>query len=409
MARARRSSSSRPRARAASGTRSPTRVIGRRRGVVTPAPAQDRAGRPSGSARTSQVRAIARSAGSRSSSVVVVTNAWGSSAMRRTRCERRSGSSSLKTSSRSSRGGRPSSSVSRSSSASLKARMAVRCWPREAKPARSRPDRSKARSSRCGPTTRRAVPDLLLGGLDEASGERVAGRLAGQGRGVGHVAQGQPAGGRLVGGDLGMGRRERPGDLLEQAQPRVDDPSAGVEQGPVPEAQLVAGGAFLADGPEQAVALLERPPVRRQVVGVGREAGGREQVEGRPTERRRADDQEHLLGREEHDPERPAEGAGAAADAVDPDPLAAAAAVGPRALDGDLQDLVVDVALDAGQVGAPADELAVGRGPVGSSPAQQGDGLEEAGLAGRVGPDDEVGSRLEVGLAGSRSRAGRGR
>ena len=219
--------------------------------------------------------------------------------------------------------------------------MAVRCWPREAKPARSRPARSKARSSRCGPTT--VVPFQTSFSAVSTSRRASASRGVSPGmrRGVGHVAQGQPAGGGLVRGDLGVGRGERPGELLEQAQPGVHDPSAGVEQGPVPEAQLVARGAFLADRPEQAVALLERPPVRREVVGVGREARGREQVEGRPTERRRADDEEHLLGGEEHDPERPAEGPGAPSDAVDPDALAAAPAVGPGALDGDLQDVAV--------------------------------------------------------------------
>ena len=56
---------------------------------------------------------------------------------------------------------------------------------------------------------------------------------------------------------------------------------------------------------------------------------------------------------------------------------------------------LADVALDPGQVGAPADQLAVGRGPVRAAPAEQGDGLEQARLAGRVGPDDEVGAGLE--------------
>ena len=41
--------------------------------------------------------------------------------------------------------------VSRSSWASLKARIAVRCWPREANVDSSRPSSSKATSSRCGP------------------------------------------------------------------------------------------------------------------------------------------------------------------------------------------------------------------------------------------------------------------
>ena len=59
---------------------------------------------------------------------------------------------------------------------------------------------------------RRAVPDLLLGGLHEPPGERVARRLPGQWRRVRLVAQGQPAGRGLLGGDLGVGRRERAGE-----------------------------------------------------------------------------------------------------------------------------------------------------------------------------------------------------
>src|SRR6185436_17650021 len=106
---------------------------------------------PDSPGRTSHGVAIARSAGSRSSSVVVVTNAWGSSAIRRTRWARRAGSSSEKTSSRSRRGWRASFAETRSSSASLRARIAVRCWPREAKAERSRPASTKAASSRCGP------------------------------------------------------------------------------------------------------------------------------------------------------------------------------------------------------------------------------------------------------------------
>ena len=158
IARDRRSSSSSPRARAASGISSPRRTIGRRRVVIarrsptTTGPARRPRGRPPpASLTTSQAVAMARSSGSRSSSVVVVMNDCGSAAIRRTRCDRRSGSSSEKTSSSRSRGARPSIAVRTSSSASLSARIAVRCWPREAKLARSRPASSKTRSSRCGP------------------------------------------------------------------------------------------------------------------------------------------------------------------------------------------------------------------------------------------------------------------
>ena len=158
VARASRSSSSSPSARAASGSRSPIRsgrrparlgslgVHARRRATEPRRCRRRRHPPPSGVP-------IERSAGSRSSSVVVVTNAWGSAAIRRTRCARRSGSSSENTSSRSSSGGRPSSAVSRSSSASLNARIAVRCWPRDANVASVRPSSSNATSSRCGPTS----------------------------------------------------------------------------------------------------------------------------------------------------------------------------------------------------------------------------------------------------------------
>ena len=80
-------------------------------------------------------------------------------------------------------------SVTRSSSASLSARIAVRCWPREANAARSRPPMTNATSSRCGPIERRAVPELLLRRLAEPPRERVAGRLVGPGRRVRHVLE----------------------------------------------------------------------------------------------------------------------------------------------------------------------------------------------------------------------------
>ena len=100
---------------------------------------------------------------------------------------------------------------------------------------------------------------------------------------------------------------------LEQPQPGLDDPAAGVEERVVPEPELVAGRRLLADRAQQAVALLERAAVGREVVGVGREVGGGQRVDGRAPQRRRADDQQHLLGREQHDPQVPPETARAPA------------------------------------------------------------------------------------------------
>ena len=195
---------------------------------------------PSGPASTAQLEPAARSPGSRSPSVVVVTNAWGSSAIRRTRWARRSGSSSLNTSSSRRSGGRSSSAVRTSSSASLKARIAVRCWPREANPARSRPSSSNARSSRCGPMS--VVPFQTSFSAVSASRRASASRdrLAGSRRRVRLVADGQPA---LLGRDLGVGPAERFGDRLERGAggPRRRPPRRS-SSGGVPEAQLVASG-----------------------------------------------------------------------------------------------------------------------------------------------------------------------
>ena len=101
----------------------------------------------------------------------------------------------------------------------------MRCWPREAKDARSRPSSSNARSSRCGTDERRAVPELLLGGLAKTASKRVPGRLAGLGRRVGDVDEAQ---GALAGGDLGVRRGERLGELGEQPVARVEDRGAGL-------------------------------------------------------------------------------------------------------------------------------------------------------------------------------------
>ena len=236
----------------------------------------------------------------------------------------------------------------------------------------------------------RPVPDLLLGGVDEPASEGVTRALTGLGRGVRDVAKGQPAGRRLFGGDLAMGGRERRSQRLEQAQTGRHDPSTGLEEALVPEPQLVARRLLLADRPQEAVALLERSPVRPEVVGVGGETSRGERVQCRSPERWRADHQQHLLGREQHDPQVPAEPARAPADAVDADPFATARAVGAGPLDGDLEDIAADAALDPGEVLAPADQLAVGARSMRPAPPEQGDGLEQAGLAGGVRAPDQV-------------------
>ena len=143
-------------------------------------------------------------------------------------------------------------------------------------------------------------------------------------------------------------------------------------------------------------------------------------VEGRPPQRRRADDQQHLLGREEHRPEVLGQRCRPARHAVDLDLLAAARLQGqleatersagaarprpPRpAGSGRIADRRclrrrTDHALDAQEVGAPADQLRVGGGPVGPAQRQQDDGLEQSRLAGGVRAPDELrpGPELEV-------------
>ena len=102
-----------------------------------------------------------------------------------------------------------------------------------------------------------------------------------------------------------MGRGQRLGQVVEQSPALGDDRPAGIEEGAVPEAQLVARRALLADRAQQAVALLEDAAVRGQVVRVGRRARRRQRVERGPAERRRARDEEHLLRREDDDPQEP--------------------------------------------------------------------------------------------------------
>ena len=324
-------------ARAASrrGSRSsaaagPARAVPRARGGVRRSASgprharalHDPAPRPSRPGTTRHGRAWRRRSGSMSSGSVVVMKAWGSSAMRRTRWPRRAGSSSLKTSSSSSSGGRPSSAVSRSSSASLKARIAVRCCPREANVARSRPPRPKTRSSRCGPTSVRAVPDLLLGRLAQAPRQRVPRRLPGERRGVRGVARpsAAPRSARSRGGPRPAAPPAAPAD----AAARRRSPRPAARNGSSQSRSWSRSGLALADRPQQAVALLQSPGVRGHVRGVARIVRRGQPVEGRAAQARRADDEQHLLGREEHGPQMLRQRGRTPGHAVDLDLLAAA-------------------------------------------------------------------------------------
>ena len=154
-----------------------------------------------------------------------------------------------------------------------------------------------------------------------------------------------------------MGLRQRPGQLVEEAQPIADDVGAGVQEWSVPVAQLAPVRPLLPDRPQEAVPLLEGPAVGGQRRPVGRKATRSDPVEGRPAEGRGARDEEHLLGCEHDDPQGSSQARRPARHAVHPDALTAAAcrrrASGPD--EGDLDDVTANGALDAGQVGPPAD------------------------------------------------------
>ena len=189
IARPRSSCPSRPNCDATLGRTSERRFMGGVRSWVTRAESSRRS-RPDS---TRQAVEAATSAGSRSSGVVVVMNACGSWEMRRTRCDRRTGSSSEKTSSSRSSGCRSAALATNSTWASLSARIAVRCWPREANVERSRPSSSKETSSRCGPTS--VAPFQSSFSTVSSSRRRSAsvGVSRSLRRGVGDVAEGKRA------------------------------------------------------------------------------------------------------------------------------------------------------------------------------------------------------------------------
>ena len=78
--------------------------------------------------------------------------------------------------------------------------------------------------------------------------------------------------------------------------------------------------------------------------------------------------------------------------------LRPAVPVAPARTTASSSDVAAEATFDAGEVRAPADQLAVRRGPVASAPREQHDRLEQAGLAGRVGPPDELRPGAERGI-----------
>ena len=116
----------------------------------------------------------------------------------------------------------------------------------------------------------RAVPDLLVRRLRQPPRQCVPGRLPRELRRVRRVAQRQAPHGRLVRGDLRMGGRQWSSQDVEQSPALGHDRPAGVEEHAVPEADLVARCAIFPDRPQQAVALLQGPPIRREGIGIGR-------------------------------------------------------------------------------------------------------------------------------------------
>ena len=141
------------------------------------------------------------------------------------------------------------------------------------RPGRGRPG-SKTRSSRCGPTSVAPFQTSLSAVSTEPAGQGVPRRLArgAPGRSSRSGASGPPpaaSSGAISAWAAASGAARR----SRRTQPVGHDPTAGVEERLVPEPQLVAARAFLADRAQQAVALLERPAVRREGASRTRDDG----------------------------------------------------------------------------------------------------------------------------------------
>ena len=295
--------------------------------------------RASAPALTSHAVAIARSAGSRSSRVVVVTKAWGSSAIRRTRCARRSGSSSREDVVEQEQR-RPA--VERGQEVELgqlerQDRRPLLPARRERRRGRGRRARTPGRrgagrraSSRSRPPSRRSP---RAGGPARRAASR-RGAAARSSRTAARAAPPRPPRGRSRRGRPPAARRGPPRSRRRSAT----IVAAGIEEGRVPEPQLVARRLLLADRPQQAVALLERPAVGREVHR--RRPASRARRAGRaPRAAATASPATSSISSGANTTTRrtPAEARRPAADAVDPDPLPAApVAAGAGADDRDL-------------------------------------------------------------------------
>ena len=152
-------------------------------------------------------------------------------------------------------------------------------------------------------------------------------------------------------------RGERPGEVVEQPQPLGDDRRRR-RRGTSPSQKRSSSRTrlLLADRPEEAVPLLERPAVGREVARRRPASAGRELVERRPAERRRAGDRgASPRARRRPSGAGPTRPAARRGDAVDPDPLAAGRSRSRRP--GRARPRRVsapDRALDPGEVGRPS-------------------------------------------------------
>ena len=176
----------------------------------------------------------------------------------------------------------------------------------------------------------------------------------------------------------------------------------------------------VADLPEQAVALGQGTRVGGEMRPVHRIVRPGELVERRPPQGRRADDEEHLLGREEDGPQMLSQGRGTARDAIHQDPLAPAGLEGNVQRDARRRHTVergpehpgfvlrrrwcllgphhTHDPLDPQEVGAPADKLGIDGSSMRTAQRQQHDALEQSRLPGCVRTPDELrpGTQREV-------------
>ena len=261
----------------------------------------------------------------------------------------------------------------------------------------SRPSSSKTRSSRCGPISVDAVPDLLLGGLGEPPGERVPRRLPGECRRVRRVARPRAAPRRPRRGRSrrGPGPAARPRSARSRSR-SATIARAGVEERLVPEPELVPAGLLLADRPQQAVPLLERPAVGREVAGrrpasAGSRAG-RAPRGGAPASPATRSISSGAKTTVRSSPTRPAARRATPLTRIRFRRAAAAAPPTPRPDERDLdRSRGPATALDPGEVACPSGRARASvDGPVGAAPGEQHDRLEQARLAGRVRPHDQL-------------------